>query len=58
MDTFKTKEAADIYFEQLASELDAVADAVQRLRKTDKRLAGRLKDLAYKIRVDSGLCGT
>lgn len=56
MDALKSKEAADIYFEHLASELEAVADAVQRFRKTDRHLAVHLKELASKIRIDSGLC--
>jgi hypothetical protein len=50
-----SKEQSDLYFERLASELEALADAIGALRVEDRALAGRLKDFAGRIRTDSGL---
>lgn len=45
----------DLYLERLASELEAIAQAVCLLGDPDHDLAASLMEFAHQIRVDSGL---
>lgn len=51
----QSKVEADLHFERIAAELEAIADVMQTLQAEDRGLAVRLKAFAHRIRIDSGL---
>jgi hypothetical protein len=58
MDRFGSKEESDLYFERVADQLEAIAQAVRALKVSDREPAARLATFADQIRADSGLAGS